>query len=576
METKAERMKRKMAGAGSSCHGGETRFLSELRLVLLGRIWSGKSSAGNIILGGEHFDPEAKTMECVKSQSEVDGRQLTVVDAPGWWKNFSVQDTPELVKQEILHSVFLCTPGPHAFLLAIDVDSSFEEKHRRTVEVHLELLSKRVWRHTIVLFNYGDWTGDTTNKQLADIEGTALHWLVEKCGRRSHVLKRGDATQVSELLEKIEEMVAGNSGCHFEIESSVLQEVKERRVAEEERATQRLMKVQNEKETLRALLNGEARHLSELRIVMLGWAMVGKSSTANTILGTVKVDESRTAICVKRQGKVEGRRVIIVDTPGWWVCHSVQDTAQLVRQEILRSTSLCFPGPHVFLLVMDTGMSFTETHRRTIMEHAELFGKDVWRHALVVFTWAEWLGGSTIERHIESEGKALQWLIERCANRYHVIHNEDRGDGSQVTELLEKVEDMVALNSVFHLHGRGGSQEESTGLKETELKQQTEGESYANPEKLIAMFLEASKRMEQDMLENIRRMLVDVDPKEGASLGPPPNFGGETLSEVSSCELVRSHDKVSGWLRDSSASGYGTNSVSSSECPEITEETRDQ
>src|SRR4029434_1337178 len=69
---------------------------------------------------------------------------------------------------------------------------------------------------------------------------------------------------------------------------------------------------------------------------------------------------------------------------------------------------------------------------------------------MVMFTRGDWLGDTTIEQHIESEGEHLKRLIEKCGNRYHVLNNENRGDDTQVTQLLERIEEMVAGNSYLH------------------------------------------------------------------------------------------------------------------------------
>ncbi|XP_063070470.1 GTPase IMAP family member 9-like [Engraulis encrasicolus] len=182
--------------------------------------------------------------------------------------------------------------------------------------------------------------------------------------------------------------------------------------------------------------------LSELGIVLLGCRYVGKSSSGNTILGREEFGTAvRTAQCVERQGEVAGRHVTVVEAPGWntW---TTEETPSMTEEEIELRLPLCPPGPQALLLVISVNRSFTEIYRRSVQEHLELLGERVWSDTMVLFTHGDWLGDRSIEQHIESEGVCLQWLVEKCGNRYHVLNNK-RGDHMQVTQLMEKIEEMV-------------------------------------------------------------------------------------------------------------------------------------
>ncbi|XP_069015647.1 GTPase IMAP family member 4 isoform X2 [Embiotoca jacksoni] len=219
-----------------------------------------------------------------------------------------------------------------------------------------------------------------------------------------------------------------------------------------------------EEETRKAAAAAAApvpHRLPEVRLVVVGWRWPGKSLTGNTIIGREEFRLERAAeFCVKRETEVDGRQVTVVDTPGWF---SAQDTPPSYKEELVRGASLCPPGPHAFLLAIPVGM-FTEVDRARIEEHVSLFGEHVWKHTIVVFTWAEILRTISIERYIRREGKELQRVLEKCKRRYFVINNCIFGEHPQVGRLMEKVEKMVAEEG-GHYDPEGGEKEKEKEKK---------------------------------------------------------------------------------------------------------------
>ncbi|XP_040012509.1 GTPase IMAP family member 8 [Xiphias gladius] len=421
------------------------RPITNIRIVLVGAKGSGKTSALNTILGRDGNRPLGRTAQCRAGQGVVFGRHVTVVDTPGWWMNYLCDESTVFDKREMVFGLSLCPPGPHVLLLVIRMDRAFSETYRRAAQEHLQLISAGIWSRVIVLFGFGDWLAGTTAEQYIESEGEPLRWLVERCGNRYHVLNnktKGDGFQVRELIGKIEEMLAEGTSCqYYEIERDVMEQLEAKMRREMARAKERLMKKEKQRQMARAQLE-KLNPLSEMRIVLVGGGKTGKSSCGNTILSRECFDtETQTTSCAEKRGQISGKMVTVLDTPG---CFSV-------TSDLLTAPSSC-----AILLVVNVSSAFKDTHRESLEKQLEAGGGQAWSRAVVLFSHGDWLGDTSVEQRIETEGEPLRRLVEKCGNRYHVLDNKQPGDGRQVSELIGLMEEMLVDERLGVLHRGDG------------------------------------------------------------------------------------------------------------------------
>ncbi|XP_058646645.1 GTPase IMAP family member 8-like isoform X1 [Onychostoma macrolepis] len=476
----------------------------ELRAVLIGRQHCGKTSVINTIL---ETRTEAEGDEHVKREGFIDNRRVSLVETPGWWKTINPSDYSNISKLQLVRRIYLISPGPHAVLIVIRADSAFTDPDGRFLEEHLELLGPNVWTHTLIIFTRGDLIKQEDIEQHIREEGSALKRLIEKCENKYLVFNNSnhhDRTQVKELFKKIEGIVRRSKGKHFDIDLEKVKEVNEQWEEIQTRANSRKSRVQKERSIVKE--KEYVRRLEVIRVVLLGWVLAGKSLAGNTILNR---DEfaigGRTREGMRGFGDVDGRKISVLDTPGWRKYFTSELNPDFIRSAILGSVSDYKNFPHAMLLVIPADTSFQEEQKRIIQQNMSILGDDVWRHTIVLFTWGDRFKDISIEQHIESEGEALQWLIEKCRNRYHVFDNTDKKNRSQVSELLQKIDEMVAENSLFHLNTQKNCEKSC---------QKTDKQEDLNMEirlKDVCHFLdEGFKRKAQEIRRNIEKLCMDI------------------------------------------------------------------
>uniref|UniRef100_A0A9J7ZG72 AIG1-type G domain-containing protein n=1 Tax=Cyprinus carpio carpio TaxID=630221 RepID=A0A9J7ZG72_CYPCA len=161
--------------------------------------------------------------------------------------------------------------------------------------------------------------------------------------------------------------------------------------------------------------------------------------------------------------------------------------------------------PHAMILVIPADTSFSSEQKQIIKQYMATLGDDVWRHTIVLFTWGDRFPDISIEQHIESEGEALQWLVEKCRNRYHVFDNTDKKNRDQVTELLQKIDEMVAENSLFCFNTQCAAE-----VNRYETDTQQDEELSLNTEQLLTLMFQEMKNRRKEIKRKLEELGVDV------------------------------------------------------------------
>ncbi|GLJ16904.1 hypothetical protein SUGI_0291730 [Cryptomeria japonica] len=182
----------------------------------------------------------------------------------------------------------------------------------------------------------------------------------------------------------------------------------------------------------------------------------GKSSTGNSILGRNVFNvgfsfTSATKECQLEQATLKDCRPIsVIDTPGFFDTNS-KNSKEYLQNEVAKCVDLAKDGVHGVLYVVSVKNRFTEEEAGLLNSLQFLFGPEIVKYVVVVFTGGDELENdcSSLDEYLNDCQPQLEDVLRRCDNRKVLFINKTTSQSKkedQRNELMKQIDNIISKN----------------------------------------------------------------------------------------------------------------------------------
>ncbi|KAK9978711.1 hypothetical protein ABG768_020450 [Culter alburnus] len=369
-------------------------YMSDLRIVLLGKSVSENSRVGNFLLGRAAFDSEAPPDVVERVGGRFKDRHVMVINSP---QLLQTNISDHQITQTVRECVSLSDPGPHAFILVLQYNDFTEEDLRR-VKYVLEKFSEEAIKRTIVI---------TTDEGASVKTNELIHQFTAECGGGHVQLDNEIKRLISGVSQQLEKILRENNEefltCDYDAEETLVDEDQSRSCA-----------------SLRTEEDPDGG-VSDTRQQKLNLVLCGSDETLKKSISKL--------IREKKHMELHGHQISLVNLPALF---NTRLSEEEVMRQTLRCVSLCDPGVHVFLLIIPDAPLNNED-KAEMEEIQRIFSSKINKHMMILIMQSS-------EHQTAELNEETQSVIERFGGRHHFF-----GPSTQST-FMKNIEKMLEEN----------------------------------------------------------------------------------------------------------------------------------